>query len=153
MIQFPKLKLLKGIFMKLNEMSTIDFFEFIKNNPEKLFLGKNICYLQQFLTFFPKKCEENDLWNYFIMHNNFLYYERAFLLEKGMSNKIKSSLFWSKEIRSVCNTDEEGFYMFFLILEQFVVDYNEGLFSEETLKYPMCERSNKNIGRYSFERK
>lgn len=127
-----------------------DFFNILRNEPEKFLLRKDIVLLDEFLQWYPwnRNIEDKELHCIF-SYENFEYYVLAFFKERNLLKSMNhNTIWWSKWIESVCSSQGEAWDLFFEILDQFIEDVENGLLPNEAGLMLVSERKQKNIGRY-----
>lgn len=126
-----------------------EFFDILRREPETFLLRKDIVLLQEFLMWYPWNKKIDKKIYYIFGYRNFDDYVLAFFKEKDLlKNMNHNTVAWSEWIVSVCSNQNEAWNLFFEILDQFVEDVENGLLPDEAYLMPVCERKQKNIGRY-----
>lgn len=140
--------------MRIENISFKDFFNILKNKPERFLLRKDLTLLDYFLNFFPFYeviIKEDIKFLHLVPYKNFEYYVLGFLKEKGLLEKMNhNTVAWSEWIISVCSNQDEAWDLFFKILDQFIEDIENGLLPEEAYLMPVSDRKQRNIGRYMW---
>lgn len=112
-----------------------EFFLIIKTQPNKYLLENKINYLAQFLIGLPKEFFLEEDYMILEMFNDKIWkYSRKYIYKYGDIQKMKDTVIWSEQILSVSQNEDEAMVLFFKIFDQFVEDYDNGLFSKENLE-------------------